>query len=518
MYILCDKWADGYLDYYRPEKYVRIQVQSWWIIQSIQDMFHKQPRNWRRIWNYIGEYGPAVVIRKIRSRSGEKFRDQRVLATGLGTIVESDSGGFFAKGQKVAFIAPCHPPCVERVVLPPELVRPIDSKIFDRTTLKGKIILIQKEVNEERFDELAGWSEYSGSELPKVTSLLLQNIVERWSNFDTSEATTIELSEPSQIKEHVSTGRSQSGDFKAVLFALGNYAKTMLLPNINPRIKIACVHEIDPVQIKKVDSLSWDADTSPFPRPDEHYDVYFIAGFHNSHAPLAAHALKSGAWAVVEKPLVTTWAEFNLLKEALRQNPRRYFAGFHMRYNRLWKLAIKDLNLKEGEPVHYHCIVYEIPNPRKHWYNWPSARSRIVSNSCHWIDHFFFLNKYRKPERYDLWKGKNGDFHISIELENGAVFGMHLTEQGSKRTGVQDHVELRANGVTVCVFKGSRYISENNQRIIRRCRVNKLHSYKEMYRSICDAIIQGKEGDSITSIELSSEMMLKLEDINTNLK
>jgi predicted dehydrogenase len=518
MYILCDEWEDGYLDYYRPEEYVRIQVHSWWIIQSIQDMFHEQPRKWRRIWNYIGEYGPAMVVRKILARSGEKFRDRKVLATGLGTIVESDSTGFFAKGQKVVFIAPCHPQCVERVVLPPELVEPVDLKVFGRVVRHRGVILNRKAMSEKRFDELAGWSEYSGRELPKVSGLLLQNALEHWSNFDASEATTLEISEPSQIKERMSASNSKSGDFKAVLFAWGNHAKTIILPNINPRIKVVCVHEIDPVRLGKVNSLSWDADTAPFPRPDEHYDVYLIAGFHNSHASQAAYALKSGAWAVVEKPLVTTWAELSLLKEALEQNPGRYFAGFHMRYNCLWKLALKDLNLREGEPIHYHCIVYEIPNPRKHWYNWPIARSRIVSNGCHWIDHFLFLNKFSKPERYDLWKGKNGDLHASIELENGAVFGMHLTEQGSKRIGVQDYIELRANGVTIRVCKGSRYISENNQRIIRRCRVNKLNAYQEMYRHICEAIVQGKVGDSITSIELSSEMMLRLEDIYTNLK
>jgi hypothetical protein len=77
---------------------------------------------------------------------------------------------------------------------------------------------------------------------------------------------------------------------------------------------------------------------------------------------------------------------------------------------------------------------------------------------------------------------------------------------------------LRANGATVRVFKESRYISENNQRIIRKCRVNKLNAYKRMYQHICDTIIQGKTGDSITSIVLSCEMMLKLEDIYTNLK
>jgi predicted dehydrogenase len=518
MNILGSKWEGGYLDYYKPDDYLRIQVKAWWVIQHIHDMFTKQPLDWRRPLNYLGEYGVSMVARKVICRFKERFRDRKVLATGLGIVVESDHGGSAAKSQKVAFIAPCHPLCVERVVLPPQLITPVDSDLFDSIVSDEGIVYKDKPVEEDRYDELAGWTQYSGCELPRITPLLLQDAVSRWKQMNrlSGDVAIMRLAASSPIREHSETSNGQRSRLRAVLFGLGNHAKTIILPNLHPRIKVVCVHEIDPTQVGREDSLPWPVDSSPYLRADEQYDVYLVAGYHHFHAQQAVCALRNNAWSIVEKPLVTTWEDLKLLTEALEVNPEKYFSGFHMRYNPLWKTAITDLNVRSDEPIHYHCIVFEVPLGRRNWYNWPNSKSRIVSNGCHWIDHFLFLNKFRKPERYDLWKAKNGDLHISIELDNGAVFGMHLTDQGSKRTGVQEHVELRANGVTVRVCNGSRYVSEDSRRIIRKLRVNKLDAYRRMYRQICEKIIKKEPADTLNSIRLTSGVMLRLEDIYAN--
>jgi predicted dehydrogenase len=293
---------------------------------------------------------------------------------------------------------------------------------------------------------------------------------------------------------------------------MGQYAKATLLPNLPDGIKLRCVHEIDPTQIGRVDRYDFSCDTSEATRDDQHYDVYFIAGFHHTHADLAARALESGAWVVVEKPLVTTRDQLKRLLAAVQQQPNRLFAGFHMRYNPLWSYAREDLALAIGEPVHYSCIVYEVPMPRLHWYRWPNSGTRIVSNACHWLDHFLFMNDYGEPTRSSLWLGGNRETHISLELENGAVFSMCLTDIGSARLGMQDHVELRANDVTVKVDNAGTYFAENHQRVIRRKRINKTAAYARMYETICRRILDGEAGDSLESIERGAELMLDLEE------
>jgi hypothetical protein len=166
-----------------------------------------------------------------------------------------------------------------------------------------------------------------------------------------------------------------------------------------------------------------------------------------------------------------------------------------------------------GEAIHYHCIVYEVPLPRLHWYLWPNSRSRLTSNGCHWIDHFLFLNDYAAVRRSDLFVAGDGTISASLELENGAVFTMTLTEHGSERIGVQEHVELRAGGSTVRMVNGGLYEAEGPDRVLRRRRINKMESYFRMYRTIGRAVAEGRPGDSLRSIEVSTGAVLGLEEL-----
>jgi len=512
MYALGKRWQDGYLDYHRPEACVRIRVGAWWALRRIEGLFFTRPRDWRLVWNYAKEVGLRAVLAKIVSRHKEQLRNEKVLAIGLGTVIETDHPSEARIDQPVVFIAPCHPPCVERIVLPAELTRPVEHSLFDRIVTDKGITFLNEPLEGLKCDKLAGWNRHSGWVLPCDLPDLLDDAADKWQELDVNKTRLLPLAESTPVQERAVSSDRSHPQVGAVLFGLGNYAKTIIVPNLDPRIRIACVHEIDPMQIGTIHSVPWDVDTAPEARSDEHYEVHFIAGYHHTHTPLAVHALDGGAWAVVEKPLVTSWDDLERLTAAVERHPGRLFACFHVRYNRLWRYALEDLGVKSGDPIHYHCLSFEVPLPEKHWYRWPNSQSRVVSNACHWIDHFLFLNNFAQPERYDLWKAGNGDIHISIELANGAVFGMHLTDEGSSRIGLQDHTELRANGVTVKVDNRSRYFAENNRRIVRKCRINKVTAYKDMYRSICEKILSGKPGDDIVSIRSSCEMMLKLED------
>ena len=130
--------------------------------------------------------------------------------------------------------------------------------------------------------------------------------------------------------------------------------------------------------------------------------------------------------------------------EALVAASGRFFACFHKRYAPYNKFARKDLGVSEGDPISYFALAQEIPVPKWHWYNWPNSGTRLLSNGCHWIDHFMFLNGYRKVIKRETTLTRIGDVHVLLELENGAVFNMLLTDYGSPRLGVRDYVELRS--------------------------------------------------------------------------
>ncbi|MBM3946994.1 MAG: Gfo/Idh/MocA family oxidoreductase, partial [SAR202 cluster bacterium] len=299
---------------------------------------------------------------------------------------------------------------------------------------------------------------------------------------------------------------------RAVAWGYGHHMRTMVIPNVARRLSVVKVHEVDPVQIGPAQAFPFGCDTSAAPREPERYDVHLVAGFHHTHGPLAAHALRQGAAVVVEKPLVTTHQQLDDLLAALRGGSGRLFGGFQKRYVSFNKAALRDLRVSRGEPVSYHAIVHEVPLPPYHWYRWPNSGSGLLSHGCHWIDHFLFLNGFSPVTTCDVWEGRSEDIVAVMELENGATLSLTLTHQGSSRIGVQDHIELRANGVTVQMRNTSRYFAEDGRRVIRRLRANKTRPYTLMYRSIADRILAGQPGDDPTETERSARAVLMLEE------
>ena len=253
-------------------------------------------------------------------------------------------------------------------------------------------------------------------------------------------------------------------------------------------------------------------DSSPLPKPDEKADVYFVASYNHTHVPITLHALEQGAYVVVEKPVAGDYEELAALEKSLQKAGRRLFIGFHKRYGMFNEFAHKDLGVAPGEPISYHSIVYELIQPELFWYNWPVSRSTFLSNGCHQVDHFLHLNNWSKPVDSDIKLLQDDAVEVWIELENGASFTTTFSEKGVYRVGPRDHVELKVHGRNVRITDAIKYQSEDNHRIIRRKRIFKTNSYKDMYQTIGRKIAINEPGDSIESVLISSKIMLDLEE------
>lgn len=512
------KWRDDFLDEHRhPEEY-RIQVLAWKNLEKLDNLYFIRPKSLRLLWNYWREIGLVEVWRKIVSRSQEQYRNQKYISCGLGRILESADAQKFPMGQIVAFLAPRHSPCLERVVLPSEFLIKVDQS--DLPALSASTILYQPVFTQELVVNLwwvniRGWSVYSGRVLSYCTSAtLMKNVLESIRFTDWHKALILQVPEPSRITEvkEYSLAKRPLDRKNAVLFGYGNYAKTIILPNLKSYLSIDCIHEIDPTQISLQENLVRKWDTSPSCRDDENYDVFLIAGFHHTHTPLAIQALQRNAYAVVEKPIVVSQTQLTELIKAMQDSTGQLFACFHKRYLPFNELAISDLQIDGDEPINYHCIVYEVPLPELHWYKWQSSKSRLVSNGCHWIDHFLYLNQFAQVRSSNLVIAKDGTINCSVQLENGALLTMVLTDIGSERIGVQDYIELRANDVTIKMINGSSYLAEGKDRIIRRVKINKMQSYKLMYQKIGRKIVADEPGDSLQSVNVSAGLLMTLEN------
>jgi len=505
-------WWDEFLDYHRgPEDY-RIKVLACLTLATVEELYFVRSRSARLVWNYLREIGFRDVWRKIASRRDERLRNEKFLSVGVGSVLELGASSKLCEGDRVVFIAPAYPKCMERLVLPADLVRPIDWALPVEVQNEAIVHSECSRTLPDCLEKLKGWSAFSGNPLGELSSAFeaAQTMLMDPSVWDSGRRFSVD---PNGVPlEHRGSSKTNGGKYKqGVLFGYGNYAKVIVLPNVSPYVEIACIHEIDPLQIPLEEKTSGKWDTADSLRAEEQYDAYFLAGFHHSHAPLAVKALKSGACAVVEKPLAVDSTQLSELLTAMAENSGAFYSCFHKRYQALNQHAYSDLRLGPGHPVSYHCIVYEVPLPSRHWYRWANSKSRLVSNGCHWIDHFLYFNDYCELSRSDVFIARDGTINCSMELKNGAFFTMVLTDKGSERIGVQDYIELRANGVTVRMRNGALYEAESSDRVLRKFRINKMESYRRMYRSIGQKIAQGLPGDSVESVRVSTDAVLQLE-------
>jgi predicted dehydrogenase len=508
------KWREGFLDYHRNKKEYRIKVLAWKNLEKLEDVYHTRPKSLRLLLNYFPVVGPHGLFTKTWSRLREERRNDKYLSCGIGKIVEAPEKAKFGIGKTILFIAPWHPALAERIVLPEAMIFEINGT--EAPHLADDAIsylpLPAGKPSHAWWKEIKAWSVYSGTTITdEMHAQLEKDLKKELERTEWPRAEQIESPNASPITEKKGEAMKKDSRRKnGVLFGFGNYAKINIIPYTKKFVDITTVHEIDPTQIMAEPRVQkWSS--SPLPEEHEKADVYFVASYNHTHVPIALHALKQGAYVLVEKPVVNDYAELEELEKALRQAGRKLFIGFHKRYGLFNRMALEDLGVKYGDPISYHSIVYELIQPEFFWYNWPVSRSTFFANGCHQIDHFLHLNNFSKPKSSDIKLLQDGAVEVWIELENGASFTTTFSEKGTSRVGPRDHVELKVHGKNVRITDAIRYQSEDNHRIIRRKRIFKTNSYRDMYETIGRKIANNEEGDSIESVLISAKIMLDLE-------
>jgi predicted dehydrogenase len=518
--VIDGRWTDGFLDYHPgPGEYL-LENAVWKNLERLQGLYYERPKSLWTIWNYLWDIGPRQTIRKIVSRSRERYRNEKYVACGIGFVREPPGCSALPDGQAVAFLAPCHPRLAERIVLPAELLKPVYASGLSFLPQQG-LLLCHTELEggtdaKRWWQSVRAWSPDSGIGLSaSACDGLLDRALDSLKGTDWGNAVKVPSGRSrSVVQSRTAAARPPEVRTKStLLFGYGNYAKNIILPNVRKSLDVRCVHEIDPLQIPRNRTVRFGWDTAATARADEKYDVFLIAGFHHTHAPLAIQGLQQDASVVVEKPIAVDDAQLVELLEAMSRSPGKVFCCFHKRYSPFNALAREDLQLQPGEPVSYHCVAYNAPLPPDHWYRWPNSRGRLVTDGCHWIDHFLFMNGYPEATACDLTVAPDRSaVNCSITLVNGAFFTLAMTDGGSERIGPQDYVELRANGRTVRMVNETAYESEAKHRILRKTKVNKMRSYERMYREISRRIMMGGAGDSAACVKGAAELALRLEE------
>lgn len=364
-----------------------IEIDEWIVIKPIEDQYIEYQRSIWLLWNYFRKVGLKYLIQKVYSRYTETTRNRKVSGIGVGTVLEKAETSDLKVGDSVIFFAPNHNDA--RIIIPLNKQLAVkwgsaDSSIYktvkDSKTLELPTTLFK----------YSGWTPFSGKLLDSdEISKALEDIKKELQTVSIDEEKKSRVT-PLEYSDRYDIDHKSDNKPSAVLFGLGNYAKTIIIPNIKKYVSLRRVHELDPDQFNYFgESPKVSLDTSPDPREDLKFDAWFIAGYHHTHTDLAISALSQNAYAVIEKPLSTTAEQFEIFNLALKNHSEsNFFLCFHKRYSKLNDYLFQDFNHMMGEPIDMHSIVYEIPLPDLHWYNWPNSGSRLISNGCHWLDFF----------------------------------------------------------------------------------------------------------------------------------
>jgi len=496
---------------------VRVEVRTMANVLRIDDQFFVRKARLRMLLDYWREVGIASVLRKIASRRGESLRNTRFLSVGFGIILESEGHVGLAVGTAVAFVATSNPAWVERVVVPVELCVPIRESVrqAERTLIPVGAVDCPDVRN---VAVAAGWDPESGAPPPSAASEWIHRNAQWVARLQDGELAGESLPpfEVSPVRLRRVTTHSVEGPTNRSaptlgIVGFGNYVKTVAMPELRHGLKVKEVFELDPLILPPTPS-TWDWEVSSGPSEGSaSCDAYLLAGFHHTHGPLASRILRSGRWAIIEKPIVTTRDQLGELRTATEQNDR-LISCFQKRYCEFTAKALTDLTDDVARPISYACIVFEVPLPRLHWYSWPASGSRLLSNGCHWIDHFLWLNRGSEVVALSVRRGEAGTVQLWIELQNAASFSMVLTEQGSGRLGLQDLVDLRAGDRTVRIRNSTHYEFEGADGEVRRTRQLRTAPYRRMYRDIARRIGGEGTGDDLGHTFRSATTVLDAEE------
>lgn len=185
------------------------------------------------------------------------------------------------------------------------------------------------------------------------------------------------------------------GDVTVGLIGPGSFVRSVHLPNLraDDRVRIKTVvarRGTSATDIVRSLRISGEAETDwRVAVDDPELDLVVIGTRHDSHAEIAAAALRAGRAVFVEKPLGLTREEIYDVWEAGRENDRLAI-GFNRPFAPLSQRMHAEVEAADG-PLH---VVYRVNAPlaADHWLNDPRVGGgRILGEACHMLDYANWL-------------------------------------------------------------------------------------------------------------------------------
>jgi predicted dehydrogenase/threonine dehydrogenase-like Zn-dependent dehydrogenase len=265
-------------------------------------------------------------------------------------------------------------------------------------------------------------------------------------------------SESETVRVSSTARRVRSGDSRLVRIGVigpGSFVRATHLPNLRtdgfaPIVAVAARRGTLATDVARAAGGEVEATTDwrrVVERPD--VDLVLIGTRHDSHAEIAAAALRAGKAVLVEKPLGLTREQIDDVWDAGGGDGAPLAIGFNRPLAPLSQRLLEELAQVDG-PLQV-VIRVNAPLPAEHWLNDPDqGGGRILGEGCHFLDYANWLcgmplsvSGAAARELGDVRTVQSAS--ITVSYENGSVASVHYSGLGPASLP-KERIEVLAGG------------------------------------------------------------------------
>lgn len=243
----------------------------------------------------------------------------------------------------------------------------------------------------------------------------------------------------------------------------------------------------------------------------EDINTVLIATRHDTHAAMAAEAIRAGKAVFVEKPLATTEEGLAELAVAVEQDKGQVLVGFNRRFSSL-AVEMKQFFQDAGSlAITYRINAGEIP--KESWIQQDEGGGRIIGEVCHFVDLLQFLTAAEPAEVFAYRSAAGTDtLSIVVKFSNGSVGNINYFANGD-RALPKERVEVFGGGCAAVLddFRQLELWSDGKRKTSKRMSQDK--GFDQELSAFVAAVREGSEMPiAWRSLVLTTLATLRIED------
>jgi len=303
-----------------------------------------------------------------------------------------------------------------------------------------------------------------------------------------------------QVQNANASAREGAAAVRLGVIGAGDYARRMLLPHFKTNgvdfVSIATASGVTAKDVGEKYGFARYVSGAREVIEDSQANLVLIATRHDSHAELAAEALRKNLNVFVEKPLALNDSQLDQVLEAASVSQGLLTVGFNRRFSPLAIQAQQFFANQSPLSILYRVNAGSVP--RNHWTQDPNeGGGRIIGEVCHFIDFIQFMSGsivervFAEAVRSQSAEHVDDDsVFITLKLANGANASIAYLAEGD-RALPKERIEMMGGGRSFVIDDFRAATAYENGREKRTTLRSQDKGQSDQVKAVCAAVING---------------------------